>query len=387
MPEEVASTLTAYYGKRGAFSTFFRVLEGNLRKWVTVRNPFRHPRQILENELTLAFGDPVAALNVPGRIRAFRDFARGARGEKNVPYWDEYVKTNIWNSDIVRGEFETVWRGVDSVRSGDAPLSLRERMAIWAEENTVARKLMASDKFAEKLYRAEDQVYKFYEYRTLRERGLSPPEAEHRTLRTFFDYSDVPPIIRGANRIIPFAPNVTYQFSRIIGTALRDRPVSTAMKLALLVHAYAFVREEMMRAAGITEQDEKNMGDLAPAWHELVLPFTDSKGRNIKVSILWLLPYGELLMLKDILSPEDPERGAAALAHRVVPMAAQPLVTVVTSRKSFGQKFLTGTETTMEAHRKRASEFIKGYLPGLLGQYWDRLCKNATAGPESKNPL
>ncbi len=48
------------------------------------------------------------------------------------------------------------------------------------------------------------------------------------------------------------------------------------MKLALLVHGYAFVREEMMRAAGITEQDEKNMGDFAPAWHELVLPFTDS---------------------------------------------------------------------------------------------------------------
>jgi hypothetical protein len=387
VPEEMATTLTAYYGPRGAFSTFFRTLEGSLRKWVTIRNPFRHPKQLVENELTLAFGDPVASLNWVAKGRAFRDFARGARGEQNIPYWDEYRKSNLWYSDIVRGEFETVWRGVDSVNPESAPLSLRERMALWAEDNAVARDLMAADKFAEKLYRAEDQVYKFYEYRTLRERGLSPQEAEYRTSRTFFDYSDVPPIIRGANRFIPFAPNVTYQFSRIIGTALRDRPVSTAMKLALLVHGYAFVREEMMRAAGITEQDEKNMGKLAPAWHELVLPITGSKGRNIKVSILWLIPYGELLMLKDILSPEDPERGAAALAHRVVPMAAQPIVTVATSRKSFGQKFLSGTETPAEANRKRASEFIKGYLPGLLGQYWERLYKNATAGEERKKPL
>ena len=246
---------------------------------------------------------------------------------------------------------------------------------------------MAADRFAEKLYRAEDQVYKFYFYRTLRERGLSPQEAEYRTSRTFFDYSDVPPIVRAANRIIPFAPNVTYQFSRIIGTALRDRPVSTTMKLALLIHGYAFVREEMMRAAGITEQDEKNMGKLAPRWHELILPMTDSKGRNIKVSILWLIPYGELLMLQDIFAAGDPERGSAALAHKLVPMAAQPIVTVATSRKSFGQKFLTGTETPAEAHKKRAAEFLKGYLPGLLGQYWERLYKNATAGPESKKPL
>ncbi len=387
VPEEVASTLTAYYGPRGAFSTFFRVLEGNLRKWVTVRNPFRHPRQILENELTLAFGDSAAALNVPARVRAFRDFARGARGEQNIPYWDEYTASNLWYSDIVRGEFETVWKGLDGVKAGSAPLSLRERMAIWAEENSVARDLMAADRFAEKLYRAEDQVYKFYEYRTLRERGLSPQEAEYRTSRTFFDYSDVPPIVRAANRIIPFAPNVTYQFSRIIGTALRDRPASTTMKLALLIHGYAFVREEMMRAAGITEQDERNMGKLAPRWDELVLPMTDSKGRNIKVSILWLAPYGELMMLQDIFAAGDPERGSAALAHKLVPMAAQPIVTLATSRKSFGQKFLTGTETPAEAHKKRAAEFLKGYLPGLLGQYWERLYKNATAGPERKKPL
>ncbi len=387
VPEEVASTLTAYYGPRGAFSTFFRVLEGNLRKWVTIRNPFRHPKQIIENELTLAFGDSAAALNVPARVRAFRDFARGARGEQNIPYWDEYTASNLWYSDIVRGEFETVWKGLDSVKAGSAPLSLRERMAIWAEENSVARELMAADRFAEKLYRAEDQVYKFYFYRTLRERGLSPQEAEYRTSRTFFDYSDVPPIVRAANRIIPFAPNVTYQFSRIIGTALRDRPASTTMKLALLIHGYAFVREEMMRAAGITEQDEKNMGKLAPRWDELVLPMTDSKGRNIKISILWLAPYGELMMLQDIFAAGDPERGSAALAHKLVPMAAQPIVTIATSRKSFGQKFLTGTETPAEAHKKRAAEFLKGYLPGLLGQYWERLYKNATAGPERKKPL
>ena len=202
IPQEVATTLTAFYGKSGALRTAYRAVEGSLRKWVTVRNPFRHPRQILENELTLAFADTRASLNLPARLRAFRDFARGSRGERNVPFWDEYASSNLWHSDIVRGEFEVVWRGVDSVKAGEAPLSLRERMAIWAEKNPAAKQLMAADKFAERLYRAEDQIYKFYLYRTLRQRGLSPKQAENRTSRSFFDYSDVPPIVRATNRFI-----------------------------------------------------------------------------------------------------------------------------------------------------------------------------------------
>ncbi len=387
IPQEVATTLTAFYGKSGALRTAYRAVEGSLRKWVTVRNPFRHPRQILENELTLAFADTRASLNLPARLRAFRDFARGSRGERNVPFWDEYASSNLWHSDIVRGEFEVVWRGVDSVKAGEAPLSLRERMAIWAEKDPAAKQLMAADKFAERLYRAEDQIYKFYLYRTLRQRGLSPKQAENRTSRSFFDYSDVPPIVRATNRFIPFAPNVLYQFSRILGTALRDRPVSTSMKLALLVYGYAFMREEFMRDAGITEQDEKVMGELAPELHELVLPITDSKGRNIKVSLLWLLPYADLFMLDEMFSSDDPERGSAILAHRLVPMVGQPAVTLGTSRRSFGQPFLTGKEPKAEADRKRATEFFKGFMPGLLGQYWERLYRNAQAGERTKKPL
>ncbi len=387
VPEDVAETLTAYYGRQGFFPSWLRAMEGSLRKWVTVRNPFRHPRQLAENHLALAFGDPKAALNVPAMRQAFRDFARGARGETDVAYWEEYKGSNLWYSDIVRGEFETVWRGVDTIQPGSVPLSLAERMALWAETNPAASRLLASDVFAEKLYRAEDQVYKYYLYRTLRERGLSPEQAEYRTSRTFFDYSDVPPIVRAANRFIPFAPNVTWQFTRILGTALRDRPATTTLKLALLLYGYAFMREQFMRAAGITEQDERNMGKLAPEWYEVPLPITDSKGRNLKVSLLWLLPFGEIFFLSDLLAgDQDVERGLVAAARKFLPMSLQPVATAVSGRGPFGEKVLRGTETREEAAEKMGWAVLKGWLPGLLGQYWDRLYQNAAAGEERQKP-
>jgi len=128
------------------------------------------------------------------------------------------------------------------------------------------------------------------------------------------------------------------------------------------------------------------MGDLAPGPHEVVLPITDSKGKNIKVSLLWLLPYGEIFMMADLLRAYDIEQTISGSLRRFVPMVVQPLMTLVSLKGPFGQRILRGTETAGRAAKKLAGAMALGWMPGLAGQYWHRLYLNATAGPEKKQP-
>jgi hypothetical protein len=152
------------------------------------------------------------------------------------------------------------------------------------------------------------------------------------------------------------------------------------------MYGYAFMRDELMEKAGITDQDEKNMGKLGLKPYEFPLPMTDSKGRNLVVNLQWAVPFSEVELLRYAATEEESERGIAQTTRRFIPMVAQPIATAISQRGAFSQKILTGTETQEEAKRKMAREVILTALPGLLGQYWDRLYKNAVAGPELREP-
>lgn len=391
VPKDVADTILAFYGKTGYVSRWTRrysFIEGQMRKWVTIRAPWRHVRQFGENELMLAFADPRASLNVFAKRRAAKEFIQGARGGERTKLYNEYRNSILIEEDFFRGEFQDIWSAVGKRAPLEkaTELSLYERTLIAADNNMVARKFLQLDNLAQKLYRAEDQLYKFYLYKTLRERGMAKEAAVDRVSNSFFDYLHVPPIVKATNRIVPFMPNVAFQFARIFSTALRDRPATSTLKIALAVHSWFFMREKFMEMAGIDEEKLKEMGDLAPGWHEVVLPITDSKGKNIKVSLLWLLPYGEIFMMADLLRAYDIEQTISGSLRRFVPMVVQPLMTLVSLKGPFGQRILRGTETGWRAAKKLAGAMALGWAPGLAGQYWYRLYQNATAGPEKKQP-
>lgn len=387
--EGVARELGALYGARGVFANAFRIAEGSLRKWATVRNPFRHPRQIVENELTLAMTDMPAFLDKPAQALAFRNYARGAGGEPNVPYWKEFINSRIGHTDLVTGEFETMWRGLArQALEPNAPLSLTERMAIWAESNPAARKLMMADAFAHKMYRAEDSAYKFYRYKRLRERGMEHESAVQNVKDRAFDYFDVPPIVRGLNRVIPFVPNVAFQFGRIFTNLLRDEPVSAMTRIGLLAGGYYMLREQMLERSGLTERDLARMDKaMRPGLHEVVLPWTDDEGRNLSVNLRWLIPYSDVSLIFAPFEAESPEQAIAEASRRVIPMVAQPVATVLSQRTPWGRKVLTGAETRKDALKKLGYAATVESLPVLLGQYWAALKRNAEAGERSKRGL
>ncbi len=265
--EPLAKELNALYGRRGPFSTAFRVAEGSLRKWATVRNPFRHPRQIFENELTLAMTDMAAFIDKPAQAKAFLNYVRGNLGDPNVPYWKEFINSRIGHTDMVSGEFETMWRGLARQSlEPNAPLSLTERLAIWGETNPVAKKILAADNLAHRLYRMEDASYKYYRFSRLREQGMEHEAAVKNVKDRAFDYFDVPVIVGAVNRVIPFMPNVVFQYSRIFANMLRDEPVSMMLRLGLLSGAAVWLRDEMQERSGLTDKDIAAMDKaLAPS--------------------------------------------------------------------------------------------------------------------------
>ena len=384
--ESLARELAAFYGPDSPFFIAYRVSEGALRKWVTYRNPWRHPRQIFENELTTALTDSGAFLDKIDQGRAFYQYAKAGGGDTSVPYWKEYANSELIYTDLIRGEFQTMWRGLSEAThlNPSAPLSFTERLALWAEQNPVARRLLQTDEFAQRAYRAEDQIYKWYRYSRYRNQGWKHEAAVKRVKDSYFNYGDVPVIVRKANRVIPFWINVSFQYSRIFANQLRDYPASTMLRLSLLWYGQAFVREMMLRESGLTDQDLKNMGKYGPRSWDFVLPWTDDKGKNLVLDLRWLIPFSEVTLMRYAAVEEEPERGWTQLARRVMPMVAQPIATAVTQTTAFGRKVLTGVETRAEAAWKLARAAALSALPALLGQYWARLYRNAQAGEERK---
>ena len=384
--EPLARELAAFYGPNSPFSIAYRVSEGALRKAVTYRNPWRHPRQIFENELTTALTDSGAFLDKIDQGRAFYEYAKAAGGDTSVRWWKEYANSELIYTDLIRGEFQTMWRGLSEAThlNPNAPLSFTERLALWAEQNPVARRLLQADEFAQRAYRAEDQIYKWYRYRRYRNQGWEHEAAVKRTKDSYFNYGDVPVIVQKANRVIPFWINVSFQYSRIFANQLRDYPASTMLRLSLLWYGQAFVREMMLRESGLTDQDLKNMGKYGPRSWDFVLPWTDDKGKNLVLDLRWLIPFSEVTLMRYAAVEEEPERGWAQLARRVIPMVAQPVATLATRETAFGQEVFRKTDSRTEKAWKLARAAALSAMPALLGQYWARLYRNAQAGEERK---
>lgn len=386
VPEALAKDLAALYGRSGAFARVYRAAEGSLRKWATVRNPPRFVRQIAENELLLALTDSGASLNKPAQLKAFRDYARGAAGEQGVPFWGEFRSSRLGVSDLVTGEYKAMWNAVAREVRGHAALSLTERLTLWAESNRAARALLKADEFAHKLYAAEDSAYKYYRFRRLREQGVDREAAVQRVADTSFDYFDVPPLVRNINRVIPFAPTVAYQFSRIFGNMLRQEPATMMLRLGLLADAYGFIRDQMMERSGLQDEDIEKMDKaLRPHWYEIVLPATDEKGRYVTVNLKWLIPYADVALVMQPMEEEAPAQGLAELVRRGLPMVAQPAATAISQKTAFGRDVLTGAESRKDAVKKLAYAATVESLPALLGSYWAALERNERAGERSKS--
>ena len=393
VPEEAARTLAAFYGKRGLFSQWYSFVEGVPRSLVTFLSPFRHVRQVFENELSLVLADTAASLNKPAQAVAFRDYLRGTWSGKEVPFLKEYLREGYGDTDIIGGEFRDIWRGLEQASAGKFPLSITESISEFLGKNPTAIKITEGRDFMQKLYRTGDQIYKYYLYRTLRERGMTSEQIAKRKLvrRAFFDFEDVPPLVRAANRVVPFMVNVLYQYARILGHHLADALPSTLLKLGLLGTLYVEMRDAVQEASGFDDRKIKSLHDEAPDASEWILPVTDKYGRNIVLNMRWLIPFADILWMKDIATEGEPGKAGTQFLRKFFPMSAQPILTAISGMTAQGKELFTGAEprkglkNLAKVYGTRFGYAALEYLPMLAGQYWKGLYDNATQrGPRTQ---
>lgn len=378
VPKDVAVSMVAFYGKNGPVARAFSGFEQALRKGITVYNPARHARQIIENEFMLGLSLPDASVNAPFRAKSARTFFDGVTGKSDNPIWKEYSQNvELMSSDLVHGEFERFWDHIDPTKINEENQSLLGALKDGIGESQIGKMINGVGKWAQERYIFEDQVYKFQAYHYAREvLGKSPEEASALAKRSFFDYYDVPPIVAKVNRYVPFTVNTTYQLSRIIQNHLKERPLETLTKLGLLGGMYDLTRDKLMEMSGITPDDLKKMGPLAPKYWELILPITDKGGRNLSLNLNWLWLFGEVLQSASTFRDRPFGDWFHQTARKAIPLTFQPLVTAISERDPFGRPLVSETEkktvTKGEEARRIVETSVKGWMPWIAAQAWDK---------------
>jgi len=383
--EDIANDLAGLYStSKTTPGLIYQSVESFLRSTVTRWSPFRHIRQPLENELTTFFFDSKLFLDKATQARNFRDYIQHIKGEKEAPLFKEFIKNTPVDVPMQAAPLMDILRSdTFDFLTPNRPLSLSERVGLWIEKNPQAAGVKRAAELMSNAYFHEDIIYKYNAFRySVEKLGMSPRAAGKRVNEGFFSFADQPLVIRKINKFVPFIPHITYNFSKILLSRLRDFPASTTLKLGAMVYAYQHTRSLLQEMAGLDEKTIDELGDRAPRWHQMVLPITDENGRNIMVDFRWLIPFSEVTGTIPT-RVEELTRGVFAL----LPMSLKGVVTTMTNRNFWGGEITKPTDPNSEKKRKLATNLIMSFMPGMFGQYWHGIYRNAVEkGEETKKP-
>jgi len=373
----------------------FKTIERQLRSMVTYRNPFRYFKQIPENSLQLFFADSKAWLDHPERLRSSKAFIQWAwnlkdpkkRSEIEAGEYGQHIKEfndqGLMSTDFLTAEglaeVEKSFRKAD-VNDPDN-IDLSNHIIEDRTESAVhdfGQRAKGIDDALRDAYHVEDVTYKFQYYNLLRKRGLEPAEAAKRVTDYMFDFDNAPRIVKATSSVIPFKASVLWQFSRILGNKLRDSPSRTMLKIAMAAAAHTAIKETMDDEMGVTdEMREKNERGFAALYStDIVLPMTDSRGRLIKFSSRWLIPYSDV---SDFFPTSFKE--LRQFYRGMLPMTTQPVLTLITQTDRFGNDLVfPGTKDPDKQAEQAANvwlEVLKQSAPAMSGSYWIDMYENS----------
>jgi len=156
---------------------------------------------------------------------------------------------------------------------------------------TKAEEAYGPFKSLERLYQAEEEVFKIAKTRYLLEKGFTLNNAYKESEKWLFNYNKIPDFINQV-RNSPFgAPFITFQYKAIPRTieALIKNP------LDVLKYPLLFVAMENLAKAkfGLTDTDMDILKKDKP--FNYLLPFTDSNGQFRMYNLQYTLPYGNIV--------------------------------------------------------------------------------------------
>lgn len=370
---DLAEDLKQYFGGGGMTRKQLRRIEQFMRKNVTYRNPWRHPKQFIENEMMMFLADMPISMDAPGRARSSAD------------YWSHYGRNQDPTGTLKEFIEEHHFPETDYV-TGELASDYAKAMAAGEEQTqTFIDSLMAMprryDEVMKTLYSHEDALYKFQLYDGLRKRGYESEQAAKVVRDYMFDWGNAPAFVR-ALRFIPFGPSVAWQFTRIFANKMRYEGPTTMLKGAFSIAALIALREAMDDWAGLDDDDreKKDYGRF-----EFVTPFADSRGRNISFDISYIVPYRAVLGAgQREFSPKE----LRSFWRSFMPMWLQAPTTVVSQQDRWGNPLLwDGTKDPTKIQQQWARfgmQVVTDSLPGFPVQTMTSFIRNAQREPDKR---
>jgi hypothetical protein len=319
-------------GKSGMVSSVIDALKyaehfSTFRRWVTDLNPFRHPFQTLVE-------NPSNAMLIPHGPKIFSDAVLWKETLADLHAW----AADKPGSEGLRLALENNIEGIDFLKehvrelqgkfseSGNAPEG--GHTAITVALDMLARTGKAGSKVAGALdsaqegmtwaYHTEDFLHKLHYFKGLmKHEGATPKQAADMVRAFTPDWGNRPTIVRKLS-FIPFAPSVAWQWIRIYSNAMAYDPVGTTLKTALMPAAALTIKEGLMQAFGIPDDERKN-------YNLTDIPI----GRHKKFTMGRVLPGGQLVF------PSTP-RNLQQAYRSILPMWMQPFATGLTNQNRFG---------------------------------------------------
>lgn len=272
-------------------STADRVYQELLSAWKmgkTTLNPATHGRNILSNTMLLEMSG-VPAHRIPDLVSASYDDMI-----KQTPLYKDLKKAGLGLGTFKSAEIESL--------SG-----------VYSGKSTVSDMLEAAGRKVDKtflgdmnrLYQAEEELFKIAKARHLIEQGFTVENALAEGEKWLFNYSKIPSFINKVKSNPLGAPFITFQYKAMprILEALIKRPL-TILKYPVLLNA---VEHYSITKLGLTEQQVRTIKKDKPL--TFILPWTDSNG-NIRVyDMQYTVPYGELFERRKVAGGEIPTFG------------------------------------------------------------------------------
>jgi len=330
--------------------------------------------------------DTRAFLNKKGQGVAFKEGFDSYFKRKPTPEWNEMVEQGIMETPFLETELpKGSLRGLEeaALLESEKPISMWNRLHLWAEENPIASKIMRADDVARSVYNFEDLVYKYHLFKEYKKRGMSPKEAAKWVKGGMFDWSNRPLIVEKL-RFIPFLPSVTYQFARTMGFLFQEKPASMTLKVALTMAAWQLARDGMKKKCGLTDEDEKAMGKQGLRYSQIPLPWTDENGKNYVFDTQAFIPFYDIINLPtaDVYAQHPFKKTLL----KTLPMSVRPLLSFF-NIGAFGEEVYNPDDPLDVNAGKTLRKIFLGLRPGLAGQYWYRWQRNIEKGDELREPF
>ncbi|HSB70441.1 MAG TPA: hypothetical protein VLT62_14030 [Candidatus Methylomirabilis sp.] len=222
------------------------------------------------------------------------------------------------------------------------------------------------------VYGAVENFYRYNLYRYGREMGLNPTDARRYANKYAIDYEVISPFLRqlrgssGGWGLVAGSPFATFSGKAIplVLETLLKHPLRM-LKWPLMLYGMSKLSRNILGMSEEEEQAQRHLGELSQMRYAL-LPTRDKDGRAQYFDLGYILPWGDLLELGDMLSGETGRRANISFMP-IVGHPAFAIAEAILNRQGFtGKDIASAGDDFATDMQKRINHLAKSWGPSLM---------------------